>query len=1177
MMGDDQMLPGNPSNGKLILEPQTVQSDPETSIPSVCDSSNSCNLTASAQSSALASGRDKLLRDISNFIPVGVLWLTGSPGTSMSYEYPRAEVLSLEHADWIRTSHKVGETAQTPPAIRIYVIPDDRSRISVSRSSSVLRRALKVVMSCIDTSPQGWGGYFEASHQGDTKKILENESLFYIFNTLNSPNPNIDEVTDPWARATMTELLNSSDELCRNPTSTGLKTPLYSYQRRSAAFMLQKESEPTRSLDPRLQRFCGPTGCSYYYDSEEGAIFSERKLYSDPRGGILAETMGSGKTLICLALILATRGFVPQIPCDHVDDLQPRRETTASLLQMAASAAGRHSVPWKSHFDRLESAGIYHDRCIAACESNRGSYLITRKPRYDRRASTPLNGFSTRLYLCPATLVVVPPNLIDHWLQEIKKHTLGLKFLVLRNPDDPTPPALQLLKYDVILFSRLRFQKECGGFSATTPVTYNSPLKELHWLRIIVDEGHDFASSRTKTDAIHFLSQLQVERRWVVSGTPSQGLYGIEISLASQVSTFSNSLSEQDQASKILNTRKIILKAREEEELKNLDKLRAIVTDFLIVQPWSNPRGSDPAKWSKYMHPSGQKSSGKSPLRGVLQSLIVRHRPEDIKLCLPKLYNEVVYLDPTFHDKLSQNLFVFQLTINAITSERTDKDYMFHRANRKHLTRLINNLRHAGFWWTGFEQKQIKEAIEVAKGYLKHSHSIPKADLLLLHQAIRIGEETIRCRSWNVLTEQHEVGVILRDFPKFACGYWAMDSASEHMASKLFGVSLAREARNYVVSHLHLPNPTDGICGAGIQAKSRRLQRSEASNRQAPEKGSLRSSDQPLHRSKPPSRRKKSASSFENRLPALSLFNATNIVATTSAKLTYLLDRILELHNSEKIIVFYENNSTADWIADSLEIIGVNYRIYANSLRTTQRSQYLTEFNESESIRVLLMDLRQASHGLHITAASRVFIVNPIWDPNIESQAIKRAHRISQTKPVYVETLVLKNTLEDKMLQRRKQMTNVELQHAEKDLLDDYTMNHIIQTEGFIPLDMESEDSMYAYFQAPLAFFGRHRHSIIDRVSDLVNPETSQKPDTSMSTAKPMPKRTNSLGSDGGLPEPKRRKALPTVNIVNDRGIVMMTPPSWIQNRPLSSSTASPSANTGSQGENVAQPMLQVV
>ena len=77
----------------------------------------------------------------------------------------------------------------------------------------------------------------------------------------------------------------SADELSKSIDVAELKTPLYSYQRRSAAFMIQRESEPAQALDPRLQVFQGPTGQTFYYDKEEGSIVREERLYSEACGG----------------------------------------------------------------------------------------------------------------------------------------------------------------------------------------------------------------------------------------------------------------------------------------------------------------------------------------------------------------------------------------------------------------------------------------------------------------------------------------------------------------------------------------------------------------------------------------------------------------------------------------------------------------------------------------------------------------------------------------------------------------------------------------------------------------------------------------------------------------------------------------------------------------------------
>lgn len=66
------------------------------------------------------------------------------------------------------------------------------------------------------------------------------------------------------------------------------------------------------------------------------------------------------------------------------------------------------------------------------------------------------------------------------------------------------------------------------------------------------------------------------------------------------------------------------------------------------------------------------------------------------------------------------------------------------------------------------------------------------------------------------------------------------------------------------------------------------------------------------------------------------------------------------------------------------------------------------------------MNVKLAIYGLHLAAASRVFFISPIWQPNIEAQAVKRAHRIGQMRPVYVETLVLKTKAQGSNISAKK-------------------------------------------------------------------------------------------------------------------------------------------------------------
>lgn len=820
--------------------------------------------------------------------------------------------------------------------------------------------------------------------------------------------------------------------------------------------------------------------------------------------GILAEPMGHGKTLICLAVILATRGHFPHIPTQYQETGNRVRPVTASLMEMAAAVAGRFSVPWEDHFGRLGRGGMVHTRCIKACEKNRGSYTIPDHPvKYGGRravASCP-RAPAQCIQISSGTLIISPPNLVDHWEHEIARHTEGLRVLVLRSSSDKVPPAEGLFPFDIVLFSRTRFDIEASR--------KDSPLMRLHWLRVIVDEGHNVGGSGHRTTMVHFLDNLHFERRWCVSGTPSKGLYGVEVSLSQD----SSDLDVPAATDAVLQGRKRT-GSLVDNDIDTISKLRYTVVNFLDVKPWSNPvHSNDFANWTKYMMPfGGDGKRRKSPsVRATLERLIVRHRSEVVQeeTPLPRLENDVTFLTPTFYDKLNLNLFIFIIAINAVTSERTDRDYLFDPQNRKSLGETIRNLREAGFWWAGSEGN-LEETIKIAAEYMeKNRDKMSEDDIAITTEGIEVAKRALGCKALRRFKDLAELGVYISGFPSEAKECWALDSENT-TEPLLMGITHARHAQVSVTSRLAEIDPAASLPGDGIRTRlmlERRKHTSESTQKTAPDKSP---------RTKSP--KKTYSKGLFRTLPSDSPLKGARLVATTSAKLSYLLDKVQEFHQTEKIIIFYDNKNSAFWIGEGLELLGIDFRIYANSCPSELRSNYLELFRTSNELRVLLMDLRQASHGLHLANASRVFIVNPIWDPNVESQAIKRAHRIGQTRRVFVETLVLDDTLEHRMLERRKHMSDEEIQHAEKDLLDDNTMSSIIQNERFLPLPEDEEHAKVAFLRNPAGFFDRHKLPIPDPDERTLGP-----PVPSALPASPTPKRKHAAIAFDSPSEPESR------------------------------------------------------
>ncbi|KAG9818626.1 hypothetical protein KCU77_g17317, partial [Aureobasidium melanogenum] len=207
-------------------------------------------------------------------------------------------------------------------------------------------------------------------------------------------------------------------------------------------------------------------------------------------------------------------------------------------------------------------------------------------------------------------------------------------------------------------------------------------------------------------------------------------------------------------------------------------------------------------------------------------------------------------------------------------------------------------------------------------------------------------------------------------------------------------------------------------------------------------------------------------------LPDNSALRKTSIVGTTSAKLSYLLSRIEEFYGDEKILVFYDNDNTAYYIAQALEVLHIDYLIYAKSLLPAVKADYTVRFNQRPEHRVLLMDVGQAAFGLNFPSASRVFFINPVNRPQVEAQALKRAHRIGQTREVHAETLILKGTIEEKIFERARAMSRTEHKNA-KELDDDGGIREIIQSAQPIPVRATTGADRIAFIDKPQQLFAR--------------------------------------------------------------------------------------------------------
>ncbi len=134
-----------------------------------------------------------------------------------------------------------------------------------------------------------------------------------------------------------------------------------------------------------------------------------------------------------------------------------------------------------------------------------------------------------------------------------------------------------------------------------------------------------------------------------------------------------------------------------------------------------------------------------------------------------------------------------------------------------------------------------------------------------------------------------------------------------------------------------------------------------------------------------------------------------------SAKIDLLLEMVTALvAEGHRALVFSQFTRFLKRVGDRLSDAGLAYA-YLDG-QTRHRGQVIEDF-KSGTAGVFLISLKAGGFGLNLTEADYCFVLDPWWNPASEAQAVDRAHRIGQTRPVNVYRLVSKNTIEDKVMQ----------------------------------------------------------------------------------------------------------------------------------------------------------------
>ncbi|EFX03815.1 snf2 family helicase [Grosmannia clavigera kw1407] len=582
-----------------------------------------------------------------------------------------------------------------------------------------------------------------------------------------------------------------------------------------------------------------------------------------------------------------------------------------------------------------------------------------------------------------STLVVAPLALIRQWEAEIKDKVSGgrrLKVCVHHGPQRTTR-ASDLAEFDVVITTYQILVSEHGHSSEAL----KSGCFGVNWYRVILDEAHSIKNRNAK--ATKACCALSAEFRWCLTGTPMQN---------------------------------------------NLDELQSLV-NFLRITPYDNL-----AEWRAHIdHPlkNGRGYLAIRRLHSLLRCFMKRRTKEILKEEGALVPGGKKALDaaaassetPTSGFKITERNVV-EVSTEFSVAERRFYDQLEERAD-KSLEKMMKGsaMSYANALVLLLRLRQACNHPDLLKQQLSRdkdalsTEPAPKAssaggDMDDLADALGgLGIQAKRCEVCMAeLSRAEQTACVPGD--ELVCSGCLADRSDRKDRSKKDKakngddealVRAVRKPRNRraIIDSDDEDEEEDGSWLVGEEQRgSLRLGKAGGSEDEDAEGGGdWIESDDSIHHSED-----------EDDGSRLSSFIVDDESGSSDESETEIGS---DSENEHKFIVFSQFTSMLDLLGPFLERAGLGHVQYDGRMRNDAREASLRSLREDAATRVLLCSLKCGALGLNLTAATRVVILEPFWNPFVEEQAIDRVHRLTQTVDVTVYKLTIADTVEQRILE----------------------------------------------------------------------------------------------------------------------------------------------------------------
>ncbi|XP_066991425.2 chromatin-remodeling ATPase INO80-like [Anabrus simplex] len=192
---------------------------------------------------------------------------------------------------------------------------------------------------------------------------------------------------------------------------------------------------------------------------------------------------------------------------------------------------------------------------------------------------------------------------------------------------------------------------------------------------------------------------------------------------------------------------------------------------------------------------------------------------------------------------------------------------------------------------------------------------------------------------------------------------------------------------------------------------------------------------------------------------------------TDSGKL-YVLDGLLKRlkEQGHRALIYSQMTRMIDLLEEYMWYRKYTYMRLDGSSKISERKDIVSSFQSREDIFVFLLSTRAGGLGINLTAADTVIFYDSDWNPSVDQQAMDRVHRLGQTKQVTVYRLVCKDSIEDRILQRAKEKSE---------------MQHIVISKGnFKPDTLKQKEVMYFLFDDDSEKYCSQRRAVMNKFNE---------------------------------------------------------------------------------------------